>query len=459
MRTELPWAAAFIGVAGLVAAPILIHFALHPEHFLMRSREVWLLRGGQGGPLGPFLGNVWEHLLVFGGPGDPNWRHNFAGQSMLKPWEAIFFWVAVGMAIWRWKRPAYRLLLLWLGVLLLPAMLSRDDIVPHFLRMMGATPAVYLLTAVGLWEALRFLWERSNAILWPAMQGFGRSGNRVAIAVGVAVSGLILVQGVSTYRIYFKTWANLPEVYEANETEWAELAQTLNARPPDADAVYLLPYTISEHYSFQYLYEGTTPADVISASIPYLPQEIQSTLTVMENSAEVKFVDWENDRVSGGALAEQHAVVLLSKYGNYEGANEYGSFQIHTFTGMDLDRRWAFYEHLEPRTVHYDGGISLHGLASGQGEEQLSIEEPLSVGEERALWVALRWQTAPGLEIDYSISLRLHDAEGGRVYQKDGVLLNSRHRRTGRWEADEVVETVFCFDIPADLAPGDYESR
>ena len=459
VRRELPWAAAFIGVTALVAAPILLHFALHPEHFLMRSREVWLLRGGQSDPFTSFLGNVWDYLLVFGIRGDPNWRHNFAGQSMLRPWEAIFFWLGVGMALWRWKRPAYRLLLLWLGVLLLPAMLSRDDILPHFLRMMGATPVIYLLAAAGFWEAFQFLRERRIGLRLPAVQGVGKMGNRVAVAFGLTLGGLILVQGAFAYRTYFRTWANLPEVYEANETEWAELARTLNALPPVQGVVYLLPYTISEHFSFQYLYEGRTPVDVIPASVPYLPQELESALGAKGNPATVKFVDWENDRVGGDTLAEQHAVVLLGKYGRYDGAKEHGSFRIHTFSGVAADRPWTFYEYLEPRTVDYDGGISLRGLASGQGEEQLTIEEPFSLGADRALWLALRWQTAPELDIDYSVSLRLHDAEGGRVYQKDAVLLDSRHWRTGRWGPDDLVDTVFYLDIPADLAPGEYELR
>ena len=459
VRSELPWAAVFIGVTALVAAPILLHFALHPEHFLMRSREVWLLRGGQGDAFRSFLENVRDHLLVFGIRGDPNWRHNFAGQSMLKPWEAIFFWLGAGMAFWRWKRPAYRLLLLWLGVLLLPAMLSRDDILPHFLRMMGVTPVVYLLAAVGLWEALQFLWGRRNSLRLPAMQAIGQMGNRAAVGLGLALGGLILVQGAFTYRTYFQTWAKLPVVYEANETEWAELARTLNAQPPDPEVVYLLPYTISEHFSFQYLYEGTTPVDVISASVPYLPRELESALGAMGNPATVKFVDWANDRVSGDSLAEQHVLVLLGKNGRYAGVEEHGSFQVHTFSDVASDRPWTFYENLEPRKVDYDGGISLHGLASGQGAEQLTTEEPLSLGADRALWLALRWQTAPELAVDYSISLRLHDAEGGRVYQKDAALVNSRHRRTGRWVEGEPVDTVFYLDIPADLAPGDYELR
>ena len=165
MRVELPWAGIFLGVAGLVAAPILIHFALHPEHFFLRSSKVSIFQPGQSlvDSLEAFLVNVWAHLLAFGFRGDPNWRHNFSGQPMLNLWQAFFFWFGVGMAAWRWQRPAYRLLLLWLGVLLLPAMLAIDP-APHFLRMTGAVPAIYLLVAVGVWEAFRFLKERSHAL-------------------------------------------------------------------------------------------------------------------------------------------------------------------------------------------------------------------------------------------------------------------------------------------------------
>ena len=459
LRAELPRAAIFIGVTGLVAAPLLIHFALHPEHFLMRSKEVWLLRDNQGSPLAAFWGNVWEHLLVFGLRGDPDWRHNFAGQSMLNPWEALFFWLGVGLAVWRRQRPAYRLLLLWLGVLILPAMLSMDDIVPHFLRMMGATPAIYLLVAVGLWEVSRFLWEQCNAFQRRANVTFRQNETTAAIALGVAVSGLILVQGVLTYRAYFQKWAAAPEVYEANETEWTELARTLNALPSDTKMVYLIPYTISEHFSFKYLYQGAAPADVIPASMPYLPQEIQSSLAAVENLDTVRFVDWDNDFVSGDAHAEKHILVLLGKYGRYLGSDEFNSFRIHTFTDMDLERPWALYEHLEPLTVHYEGGIDLQGLALGQGEKQLSTQQALSLERERTLWLALQWRTAPGLEIDYSISLRLYDAEGRWVYQRDAVLLDPSHRHTSGWAADERVDTFFYFDVPADLPRSEYQLR
>ena len=125
VKQYLPWVGLFVGVAGLVAAPLLIHFALHPEDFFIRSRQLWLFNEGQGNALRAFLNNAWEHLLVLGFHGDRVQRYNFAGQPMLNPWQAIFLGLGVGMAVYRWQRsPAYRLLSLWLGVLILPAMLA-----------------------------------------------------------------------------------------------------------------------------------------------------------------------------------------------------------------------------------------------------------------------------------------------------------------------------------------------
>ena len=170
VRAEMPRIVVFVGVAGLVAAPILVYFALHPEYFFSRSDQVSLFapHRSQGDPLGTFLVNVWDHVLAFGFRGDPTWRHNYAGRPMLNPMEALFFWLGVGLAVWRWqRRPAYRLLLLWLCILILPAMLARDA-APNIQRMIGAAPAVYLLIGVGMWEAFRFLEERCRVLQWRA---------------------------------------------------------------------------------------------------------------------------------------------------------------------------------------------------------------------------------------------------------------------------------------------------
>ena len=109
--------------------------------------------------------------------------------------------------------------------------------------------------------------------------------------------------------------------------------------------------------------------------------------------------------------------------------------------------------------VHYDGGIDLLGLALEQGEERISSREQINLREELPLWVGMRWQIAPGLNIAYAISLRLHDTGGRRVFQQDEVLIDSESRPTSHWSAHAPVDTWFQLDFPANLSPGVYELR
>ena len=53
---RFPWVATFVGAAALVAAPLLIYFALHPEHFFLHSKHLWVFDPvlSQGDPFGSF---------------------------------------------------------------------------------------------------------------------------------------------------------------------------------------------------------------------------------------------------------------------------------------------------------------------------------------------------------------------------------------------------------------------
>ena len=455
LKAELPWAAIFVGAAGLVAAPILIYFALHPEHFFIRSREVWVLNESQGTALGAFLYNVWEHLLAFGFRGDLRERYNFAGRPMLNPWEAFFFWYGVGIALWRWQRqPVFRLLLLWLAVLLFPAMLARDvGLGPNTLRMIGAVPAVYLLIGVGMWELYRLLVD-----WWGLSRIFGGDGTRVSVALGVVVGGVVLLQGVNTYRTYFQEWAVSSEFYLAYHGEWADAAQVLNAQPASAGMVYLIPYRFDEHYGFEYLYDGDVPARVVRAVRPDLARRVESLLGELGEVSTVKVLDWNEEFVWVGQ-GDENLVALLSKFGRYAGSEEFTNFRLHTYTDLRLDRPWTFYGYLEPLRVRYDGGIDLVGLALGQGTEQMSSQKMLELEQDRSLWVALQWQTTTNLETDFAVSLRLYNDDGGKSYQDDHVLGNSTFARTRYWAVGKPVDTLFHLDLGADLQPGEYELR
>ena len=447
----------FVGVAALVAAPILIYFALHPEHFLARSSQVSVFHPSrsQGEPFRVLLLNVWEHLLSFGILGDRYWRYNFPGKPMLILGEAFFFWLGVGIAIRLWRWPVYRLLLFWLGVLLMPAMLARDS-VPHTLRMIGAVPAIYLLAAIGAWEVFQLLQRQ-----FPR-----RAANWAAITVAVMVPVLILLKGISTYRIYFQEWAAAPEIYNSFEVEWTELIQTLNAQPPATDTIYLIPdgqrrMDLEEgyqNYIFDYLYQSTTPALLFHTAMPDLAQKVESTLRAMENPSKVKIVEWNLEPVWTGDEDERIAV-LFNKYGNLQGSDDFGSFRVHNYSDIDLEQPWNFYENPMQLNVEYDGGVTLLGAAYGQGKNQFPAGESLTLEQGATMWVALQWSTGSELEINYAISLRLHDVVGAGVYQMDTVMWKPNHTLTGSGGPATQFDTVFHLQLPDDLMPGEYELR
>lgn len=449
VRAELPWAALFVTVTGLVAAPILIYFALNPESFFSRSGEVWMFEPGriEGNRLHAFFRNVWEHLLVFGVRGDPTWRHSFASKSMLNPLEAIFFWLGAAIAVWQWQwKPAYRLLLLWLALLSVPAILA-IDYPPSVLRMIGAAPAAYLLIGIGLWEGFRFVKGRY----------FQANEAGVALAVGSLACGMILVQGGLTYRDYFHRWGNAQDTFEAYQLEWAELARALSAQPADVGTVYLVP-GFQQHDTFEYLYQGKSPAYIIFMDSSDLAQEVHSVLAANRQVSTVKVVEWNyvNRWVEDDIGRFDF---LLTKYGRRAGSEEHGDFQLHNYADIHLNPPWAFHEQLEPLEIRYDGGIVLRGAALGQDEDQLPTEE-VALARGHSMWGVLEWQIDPGLEIDYAISLRIYDGAGMMVRQEDSILWKAtNHTPTSHWAPDEKVETLFRLGVPAELQPGYYELR
>ncbi|MDE0068503.1 MAG: hypothetical protein OXO48_02220 [Caldilineaceae bacterium] len=445
----------FVGVASLVAAPILTYMALNPDEFFSRTSKVFVFHSSRslGEAIGILFLNIGGHLLAFGFLGDSYWWQNLPGRPLLNAAEAIIFWLGVVTAIMRWRHPVYRLLLLWLVVLLLPAMLSRDN-VPHTLRMIGAAPAVYLLAASGAWETLDFLKAQLKR----------RGASWAAGSVVAMVPLLLLIKGWSTHRLYFQEWAPARQIYEAYEAEWTDLTQALNELPYEAGTIYLIPDGQRQQplkrdfrtHTFDYLFEGETATFLFHTAMPNFEQVIETRLASVQNLSMVKVVEWDLEAVWTGD--EQERIdFLLGKYGRYVKTADFGSFLVHWYTDISLDSPWIPYDKLEPLTVVYDGGIELLGVALGQGLNQLSLDAPIRLGKEKKLWTVLRWQTTTELSVDYSVSLRLKDANGSDFYSKDLILWKPDHTVTGHGGPAEQFETWMNLDLPSDLLPGDYD--
>ena len=355
-----------------------------------------------------------------------------------------------------------------------------DFPLPGGLRLTGLVPAAYILTGVGIWETLQALWTRIGAPLAESGRGVHLSWTGKALAAAVIGTGTVLLQGVSSYHTYFATAASTstPVSSEGRASYLAllgDMARVFKEMPSDSSLIYLVPTAhyfgenLSSDCTFQYQYQilHQIEASVIPISHdwmpsiyhPFVPGEMESALGHAGNPAVVKLLQGK----SAAEFVDNHIIpfdFLLRKYGRFTGSEEFDEFHVHSYADVSLAEPWSFLEEIEPPTVNYDGGISLLGFALGLGAEQLPVRELNSVAQASSLWAVLRWHTIHGVNLDYSVSLRLYNTEGGNVLQMDELLRNQANRlSTSQWGRDTKADSVHLLDLPADMPPGEYELR
>ena len=227
----------FAVAALAVAAPMLLHYIHHPEHFTYPRRvlSVFSPKVATRDVPAYLEQNLLKTVLMFHVRGDENWRHNLSGAPMLDPLTGILFLLGLALVFRpdafggdggapgsggdRTGRaaPAAALLLGWLGVMLLPNILSVEG-VPHGLRSCGVLPAVALLGGIGLGGVSRGV--------------RGRIGGRAA---GAVVLATLLVIGASTAHRYFIRWGGEPLVARDHDGAFRAASRVLLASPDGVD--------------------------------------------------------------------------------------------------------------------------------------------------------------------------------------------------------------------------------
>ena len=137
-----------------------------------------------------------------------------------------------------------------------------------------------------------------------------------------------------------------------------------------------------------------------------------------------------------------------------------------------VNREWAsdrFGKHnfhalappLKPLAVTYDRGLALEGFVVWQDKK--SSQSPLVLNPTELVFMVARWRIAAGVTEDYSLSVRLHDANGQRVFQHDNLILYptliAPYLNTSSWPKNQPADHLFAMQLPADIPPGEYEMR
>ena len=218
--------------------PLFSYFRSHPGSFVGRSGQVSVFNPELNG--GDLIGTILEvtrlSILGYFTEGDLNWRHNISGFPFLSPLYSPFFAVALAAVTvlgvlyffsprrrqgW-WK---YAALAAWFWGLLLPVITTAEGI-PHGLRSIGTIPAVFIISAIGLYKFGEYVWRLHSKFC-----NVGTFRNwLVGTAFKLTVFCFLLALVLQSYFAYFVYAYNSPENFYSFRSDLSPVSAYLKAR-------------------------------------------------------------------------------------------------------------------------------------------------------------------------------------------------------------------------------------
>jgi 4-amino-4-deoxy-L-arabinose transferase-like glycosyltransferase len=223
----------------VVITPLGRHYWQNRVSFSERSSQVTTIPYLLNGEFGPTVQNTLRTLGMFTFHGDDTDRYNLDGRPLFDWLNGALFYLGLGLLLFRLGQSPRRagpasLLWLWLLVMLLPDFITDDS--PHFLRVIGALPAITIIWAIGLEYAYRQISVRLN-----------QPSHRLFATRRIIPSALLaLLLGLTTLHTiydYFFRWANAAEARHIYGADIAQIARHLQNDTDDA-----LPVISSEYY-------------------------------------------------------------------------------------------------------------------------------------------------------------------------------------------------------------------
>ncbi len=222
----------------LAASPLLIYYLKNPVDFLGRATQVSIFNSPA--PVQSLVESIIKTLSMFNIYGDGNWRHNLSGRPEL--FWPIGLGFLIGFITIVRHRMSYKHIFLigWLLVMLLPNFLAPEG-APHALRALGALPAVFIFSALGL----NAIYEKSQryfnrALLEPKNDPWFNQIKRIKKELSLLAILLLIFIGVWEGRTYFVVWGDKLEVRANFEQRLVDIGNYLNSLPPDTKKIVVV---------------------------------------------------------------------------------------------------------------------------------------------------------------------------------------------------------------------------
>jgi len=428
LRTNGKRLAAIIGlgglVAGLVVLPLGLYALQHSDIFNQRVNELnFELNQLRAGNPDPMWHSVKAALGMFTQAGDWEWRYNLSGRPVFDKVTGVLFYLGLVVSLFRLRRPAYSLLIIWLLIMLTPTILSIGT--PSFLRATGALTPIYLLPAIGA----DFTCERISRYASRVTRHASRI-THYALPVTFFV-GLVFISA-DTWHDYFNEWPRDPYVNHIYEADLATAARYLNKYTP-ADT----PVWVSSNF----------PSDLSRMLL-----NLQSTY-----SGPVRWFDGNMATVWPSGWAGQDVLLIFTQTSppNPDAVAVLSDYLIfHENDGAGQPLMWVYripgesLSQVPWQPAHTLGGRFAHD------REILGYDAPARVQRQTEVPVVVYWRVPSGVEYDRSdlpFSLVcLQDEAAGRCWEEEAHYMAYP---LWDWTIGDVVAQRYMVPVPADLLP------
>jgi len=428
-----------------VFAPLGAYYLRHAGDATSRIEEVSILNPQHGGdqPLRALARALRTNARMLAVEVSDLPPQAFSGRAALDPASALLLWVGLAVAGWRALRPRQRedaaaacpragplpagadagpraaaappraawgrlpctFVLAWLAVMVVPSVLAIDA--PHYMRAIGALPALALLVALGA----------SQVVRWSETLGRRAAGWALVLALLAASAAL-------SYRDCFVAWLPSETAYYQLMAEKVEAARLIGEWT-SGHRVLLAPLYYQDYTVRLVAREQWAKVQTFDPGAPAM-SAVQPTLYVFP------------------AIDEEQPRELLRRLGP--------AARLETVLGSN-HRPLLNVVRLDPGPPD-DAGPPLATLEGLIALSAVRIE-PAAVAPGGALRVSLTWRALQRPPENYSVFVHLRDQGGRTVAQKDGYPGKGAFP-TLWWQPGDRVLDEYELTVPTDVPSGEY---
>jgi len=206
-------------LAGILVIPMFRYLQTNPYAETRLEMLDNTLQAVREGNFAPLIRNASRGAAAFFVPGfgDQFLAYNIPGRPVFDGLMGLFWLMGLGVCLWRWRQPAYALILLWLIVGIAPSLITGPT--ANTTRNLAALTPLMVLPALGMVLSFEFLVRSFEfQVSGFRVQGSGKTPRtthhapRILRFVPIAI---LLISAFITCQDYFVRWGQDPDVRAA----------------------------------------------------------------------------------------------------------------------------------------------------------------------------------------------------------------------------------------------------